>query len=259
MNIFNFGGSFRFELCCITNTGKIRQHNEDNFCFFGEIMEEEHQSHPLIDHIVSDGDRGFSVALFDGMGGEVHGEYASRAAAEMFRDYSYHISEWTDDELSAMFNAMNKRLCDVSSERHISSMGTTAVMMGYNGKEIIISNIGDSRGFIVRERMIRQLTVDHDNRKMLESMGIKKKPALTQYLGMDIEEIVLVPDTCRFSPKKGDRYLICSDGLTDMVSPEEICFLLSRSNLQDDTEILVETALQNGGVDNITLITCEVK
>lgn len=257
MNLFNFGGVRRFELCCITDTGKIRQHNEDNFCFFGQIMAEEHQSHALITHTVSEKDRRFSVALFDGMGGEVHGEYASRAAAEMFRRYSEQIADWTDEELSGMFNAMNRTLCGISSERHISSMGTTAVILAYDGKDIVFSNIGDSRGFIVRDGRITQMTVDHDNRKMLESMGINKKPGLTQYLGMDIDEIVLVPDTARISPKRGDRYLICSDGLTDMVTPEEIAFLLSRSNLHDDTEVLLETALQNGGADNITLITCE--
>ena len=89
-------------------------------------------------------------------------------------------------------------------------------------------------------------------------MNKTKKPGLIQYLGMDPGEIILEPTIHSSDLQKGDTYLICSDGLTDMVTEADIASLLNKAaDAEEATAGLVELALENGGKDNITAIVCK--
>jgi len=133
-------------------------------------------------------------------------------------------------------------------------MGTTAAMLMCGPKDIFICNVGDSRIYHYVKKNMTQISHDHS------AVGITgRKPPLTQNLGIPDTEFVIEPHAAKRAYNNGDRYLICSDGLTDMVSDDEITEIMgSRGNIRDTAQKLMERALERGGIDNITLILCEV-
>lgn len=120
-------------------------------------------------------------------------------------------------------------------------------------------NLGDSRAFWQQNDKLQQLSVDHTDQKMLLSQGITaRRPGLTQHPGIEPEDMILQPTTVRIRICPDDRFLLCTDGLTDMLGPEEI---QSTLKLQEPVETAAEGfgwALENGGQDNITTVCCRI-
>lgn len=150
-------------------------------------------------------------------------------------------------------------------------MGSTAVLLNYEFGKVRVTNLGDSRAYLFRNKKLHQLSVDHTTenhmREIQKSMGISKsieesgmQHALTQHLGIPEEEFLLEPAESEWIPvQKGDLFLLCSDGLTNMVKNDQIAEILgARASLRAKKERLIQEALDNGGKDNITVILLEV-
>ena len=150
---------------------------------------------------------------------------------------------------------MNQAVCNYGTENRIDSMGTTAAMLAFGDDIIYGCNLGDSRIYRSSSGKFGQISEDH----ILGRHFLGKAP-LTQYLGMKEEDLQLVPSVSGYPIIEGDRYLICSDGITDMLSDGEIADIFTREISTEETvQVLVERALKKGGRDNITVILCEIE
>ena len=253
---------FSIRAACVCDIGKIRKNNEDNFLFNKTILNIDHHSmgSPLTYkswwHCSS------FFAVFDGMGGEACGEAASYVAAKCTKIMwarSHRKIPDPIDFLNHLFQEVNLAVFRKSEEMHVSRMGSTMAMLWIKGKCACVGNLGDSKVFRLRDGTLEQLSVDHTDAQELKKWGIDRKPRLTQHLGIDPDEMRIEPYVASFPIKRKDYYLVCSDGLTDMLSEDEIQRTITDSrNVVDCTEQLLQKALDNGGKDNITVIVCKV-
>ena len=249
--------SYEIDYTVLCEKGKVRGKNQDNFWCAGKFLDSDNDG---LNELVSGKEcKSCSVfAVFDGMGGENHGEIAAYIAAKTFDSICgahKNIHNNTGYFLLESCYKLNEEICLYSKINRSGNMGTTAAVIAFGRKEVYICNIGDSKIYRYSEGTLTQLTVDH-----IMSYNRKKKPALTQHLGIPRTEFVIEPHISSHKYNKKDRYLICSDGLTDMVTPEEIKNIIaSYENIPECANKLMSTALTNGGIDNITVILCEIK
>lgn len=250
--------AYQIEYAYTCHIGKIRNNNEDNFWCCGDSLEAQNQG---MSHIRS----GYMkqseyplLAVFDGMGGESCGEMAAFLAAEAcgehFKTAKDGIRNDPEEFLNEICESMNQAICDYGRTNKINSMGTTAALLAFAEDAVYSCNLGDSRIYKSDREKIYQISQDH-----VLGRSLFGKAPLTQYLGMEEENLQLEPSISRQEIKIGDRFLLCSDGITDMLSDGEIADILSRDiPVAKTVEILVDRALKKGGRDNITVVLCEI-
>ncbi|MCI8489807.1 MAG: serine/threonine-protein phosphatase [Lachnospiraceae bacterium] len=250
---------FQIEAACISHMGRIRGNNEDNFYFNGQSLMAEHESMPEPVTGVFSSSEKIAVAVFDGMGGENAGETASYAAAEAFRKICRQ-TKISKTGLLQMMRTLNVQVCKKAEEEKLGQIGTTATILYFYADYAYIANVGDSPAYILRNGRLKQISEKHTNEELLRLSGLKNRtPALTQFLGIAEEELYLEPYLAGVELEAGDICLLCSDGLTDMVTKENIQAILSNHmSSRHMVTTLLETALQHGGRDNITIICCRV-
>jgi len=200
-------------------------------------------------------------AVADGMGGAKAGEVASAMAAEAFEGES-DSGEAAEVQLSRILREANRRIYDlaVSDDSH-RGMGTTVTAAKVTGDEVSLGHVGDSRAYRLRDGDLEQLTRDHSLVAELERSGQitpeaaehhPQRSIITRALGPEPDVQV---DTYTLAGRAGDVFLICSDGLTSMISDEELAAILrSSESLDAAAESLVRAANQSGGKDNITVV-----
>ena len=256
----NAGRDPYIDMACSTHTGNVRAHNEDNFSFDEIFMDEEHQSLDRILCMRQPVSRNPAAALFDGMGGESAGEKASYAAARTFTQLCDEES-WDQERLSRVIHRMNEAVCREKLSGRYESMGCTAAVIAFSDGQMLCANLGDSPVFLFRDRRLIQLSVHHTNEALLRERGITgRKPGLTQFLGIEEEDYIIEPQISSAELHAGDLFLLCSDGLTDMCTEEEITEILSKGeDPASMTAELTDAALRHGGRDNITVILCRVE
>ena len=237
---------------CISHIGNVRSVNQDNFICEGLYIETDSPQieFPLTGSVASKASTLFGV--FDGMAGEECGEIASYIAAKEAAETHFDKSGVTD--LIEYCKQANKKICDYAVNHSISAMGTTAAMLLFAKSEIILCNIGDSKIFRFADGELEQISKDH---VVISAFGTK--PPLSQNLGIPPDQLLIEPYLSRGRYKNGDKYLICSDGLTDMLTLEEIKGLLTSQLVEESATNLVNKALENGGKDNVTVILLEIK
>lgn len=243
---------FLIKYCSINLKGGVRKTNQDNFFVQNRYRK---SNEPDIDLIYSGEFSSIDneiIAVYDGMGGEACGEIASLIAASETPRY-LNLSE--ENYLLGLCKYLNQKVCDFAKMNNVSSMGSTAAVMRFEKDKIFICNLGDSRIYRIREDGIKQISKDHI---LTDFCG--KKPPITQFLGIPETDMLIEPYLAAGEYIDGDKYLLCSDGLTDMVHEEDIFSIVSKNstNVEAATKELVSKALQNGGVDNITAILCEI-
>jgi protein phosphatase len=248
--------SYNIEYAVLCDTGLVRSKNQDNFWCMGEFLENENDG--LAEPIAGTADaKGFpAFAVFDGMGGEQQGEVAAYLAARSF-DIIYKEGDKSDIKqfLLDACTGMNKAICLHIEEQQLRYSGSTAAILMLGKKEIYVCNIGDSRVYQFNNGELTQISHDHS-----EISFTSRKPALTQSLGISEAEFVIAPYVAKGAYESGDKYLICSDGLTDMLTDEEISQTMSENNdVVECAEALLQKALESGGNDNITIILCEIR
>lgn len=251
---------FTLDAACGSNIGKRRYNNEDNFFFDGMCMEEQNDGthNPL--YMEQPLKQAVCLAVFDGMGGENYGETASFTAACAMKEYVREPKDFYIPErkyLLKMASKLNSAVVDKAHELLTSRMGTTLAVLYFTSRYVYCCNVGDSRVFRLRDNVFTQISEDHVSQR---PMPAGRKAPLTQHLGMDPAEVLLVPYVAKGDIQKGDQYLICSDGLTDMVENVTIAdILINNSDAQDAVLALTSAAMQNGGKDNITVIVCHIR
>lgn len=221
-----------------TDTGRQRRANEDSLL-----------ARPPL----------FVVA--DGMGGAQAGEVASRIAIEAFAQGLGDVAQ-PEDGLAARATAANARIYELShSSAEHAGMGTTLTAAYVGPAEIAIAHVGDSRAYRLRGGELMRLTDDHSLVDELlrqgkitpeEAADHPQRSVITRALG---PEPAVDVDTCSYSACAGDAYLLCSDGLTTMVSEERLAEILrSHADLREAGEALIAAANEAGGRDNITVV-----
>ena len=224
-----------------TDTGRVRDHNEDSY-----VVEP-----PL-------------YAIADGMGGAKAGEVASQLALETIVDLRRSGDTALEDDVRQA-----NRIVFARSEEDpkFAGMGTTLTAVLASAEALHLVHVGDSRAYLLREGRLRQLTQDHTLvDRMVEAGEISRDEAdvhpqrnvLIRSLGTEPKIDVDAQDVGLL---EGDRVLICSDGLTDMVTEDQLVAILdaTEGNPQDAADRLVRAANRAGGVDNITAIVLEVQ
>ncbi|MBQ9437342.1 MAG: serine/threonine-protein phosphatase [Lachnospiraceae bacterium] len=265
--------AYHVSFACISNVGRVRPANQDNFFCAGRFLGDEagNMDFPLQGSFGAGAPLLFGV--FDGLGGEERGEMASFLAAKRFAGAA--LKKGSEQELVDLCLKANEDICAFAKENQVRRMGTTAALLAFSNAGIALCNIGDSRIFRFSSGKLEQLSEDH-----LGLAPFGKKAPLSQCLGIPKEEMRIEPYSCYLKPRDQDLYLICSDGLTDMVENPEIEKVLAETDpsgsqmdprllertivpgmemahlggLGASARILLHKALENGGRDNITLI-----
>lgn len=241
-----------YSLCC--NKGKLRRKNQDNFLCDGEFLTVENNGlEEVKSGRLTSKDKAV-LAVFDGMGGEQMGEYAACIAASALKEFLSEKDTDSKEALEGYCLDMNRSICRFAKEKSIRSMGTTACLINFAEKQINLCNIGDSKIYRFEGSAMLQLSVDH---AIKTANG---KAPLTQFLGVPEEEFIIQPHCTSAEYRKGDIFLVCSDGLTDMVDLQSIQGVLSSGeSMKCCAETLLSMALEAGGRDNITVLLCRVK
>jgi serine/threonine protein phosphatase PrpC len=223
----------------LSDPGRVRRRNEDAFVC----------DPPL-----------FAVA--DGMGGAQAGEVASRLAAAAFHEY--HEADALDPEarLRSIIQEANRRIyARASTDPHASGMGTTITAALVTGSRVSVGHVGDSRAYLFRDEVLEQLTEDHSLVADLvrsgrltpeEAEAHPQRSVITRALGTDAAVSV---DSFSVEAKPGDVYLLCSDGLTTMLSSDSVRSALAEtSTLEEAARRLIGEANAAGGEDNVTVV-----
>jgi serine/threonine protein phosphatase PrpC len=214
-------------------------------------------------------DLGF-FAVADGMGGAASGEIASRifidSAKKVFNQGSREPGLEMQSLIQESFRLGNDRILKhVLSNPRDKGMGCTAELIAFSGDSYLVGHVGDSRTYLFREEKLRQITKDHSIVQEQADMGLitpeeARKHALRNIVlrAVGINPAVAL-DLTRGKSLSNDVFLLCSDGLTDMVDDSLIQRVLSSSHsLNGKVEHLIESAISAGGYDNITVVLCEV-
>lgn len=239
-----------------SDVGRERAHNEDAI---------------LVD------DERKLVVLADGMGGYQAGEVASQLAVDVVCDdlYRLDISEAelgridpntgtsvAMRQLRSAIEKANNRICSVARGcEDLNGMGTTIVAARFYDGRVAIAHVGDSRCYRLRDRALEQLTRDHSyvqdqfEKGLISKQDAKNSPQknlITRALGIDA---IAEADAKEYRTRPGDLYLLCSDGLSDLVDDEAIQIALSTEKAPGEhIKSLIDTANANGGRDNISVI-----
>jgi serine/threonine protein phosphatase PrpC len=226
----------------ITDPGRKRRHNEDAFVF----------EPPLF-------------AIADGMGGAQAGEVASRLAAAALKESGADAGG--EQRIVDLIQEANRRVYDRSStDPNTSGMGTTITVALVEDGRVAFGHVGDSRAYLIRDGAMEQVTEDHSLiNELLKSGKLTaeeaethpQKSVITRALGTDPDVDV---DTFTIDAVSGDFFLLCSDGLTDMVDEETILDLVERNrrDIEAALKALVRAANRGGGEDNITVVAFEI-
>jgi serine/threonine protein phosphatase PrpC len=238
-------------VAALTNVGKRREVNEDCIAV-GASIHVESMSAPLVDALSLSSPCFCLVA--DGMGGHPAGDIASRMAVE-FLITELQNAATSDDALIAAVRRANLVLyAEMKRTPEVSGMGTTIAGLAASATELVAFNVGDSRIYRVRNGVPEQLSTDDTEHIMTSFLALEfPMRALSQCLGgfAGIEEVT--PHVVREPAQPNAEYLICSDGLHDMLSDAEIAGCLV-PDLRDSVRTLFERAMDAGGIDNVSII-----
>jgi len=242
-----------------TDQGRIRHNNEDNFY----VRE----------------DRGLLVVA-DGMGGHASGEVASRLAVDVIRDYfddaegeKPFVGDFDDrcqettNRLGAAIRLANMAIHEAAQGNpKYAGMGTTVAAVLIQGNRMGIAHVGDSRVYLARAGDLSQLTDDHSlvaeqvKRELIspeEALAAENRNILTRALGI-VPEVKV--DLGEMTLADGDRVLLCSDGLSTMVTDEDMLAVLEQAaDVEAACETLVQMANDHGGRDNVTVVLAEIR
>jgi PPM family protein phosphatase len=262
---------FALDAAVATHQGRVRNNNEDNFYFDGLFLEGEAVAHPF-EQAAKKNSRDAIFAVCDGMGGEAFGEEASLLAVQTIQQFHPDLTNKHKSYLEVIekcINQANQTICD-RSVKHGKRSGATMAVLHFDENKVTATNLGDSRIYLYRNQKLEQISTDHTQVQTLLKSGVispqqamthASRNKLTQHLGIFPDELILepasrtLPDTAT-----GDVWLLCSDGLTDMLGDAEIRSVIqSQGSATGICSTLVSMALARGGLDNITVLVVCVK
>jgi PPM family protein phosphatase len=268
-------GRVRVDYAAQTHQGLVRTNNEDHFFVsrFGRFLT------PLSTNLQGHArtlfeEEGYGMAVADGLGGAAGGERASDLAIRGLLGLVFHTPDWIISTGATEAERVMKRMADrfrqidellVEEGKYdpdVAGMGTTLTLACNVGESLVVTHVGDSRAYLFRDGKLHQLTHDHTVAQALVDQGLIQRKedvatrlqhSLTKLLGgagkqceADVQRILL---------RDQDTLLLCTDGLTDMVSDAQIADVLASSPpAADAAQALIGLALKQGGIDNVTVI-----
>jgi PPM family protein phosphatase len=246
----------------ICHTGRVRRANEDS-CIAGQEFSRASSENPTS---ISIGSGPWIVAVSDGIGGHLGGAEASR---EVVRGLA-ECQRVTPLSICEILQRLNRRLCERGvKEPELAAMGATVAGIGCGGRGVFAFNVGDSRVYRMHGKRLVQLTRDDSEAEDLIDQGLLERNegarpgflhALTQAIGGREEVVDVEVHVHSLHVEQPSRYLICTDGLTDMVISADIEDILVREcDAEAAATALFEKAMKAGGVDNITVAVIEIE
>ena len=241
-----------------SETGLVRTNNEDNFFCNGIFMSNSEREKPFFLKGRTKVPCIFGVC--DGMGGEDCGEIASFLTVETLSEYAEKIKLGSNKNVNDFVRASNAKLLSLMNKNNIRT-GTTLALVVIKENFFTAYNLGDSRIYRVQNKRLIRVTDDHTVAEDKVRLGLltpkqaektPEKNFLTKCIGIFDNEVT--PDVNGpYDFNENEKILICSDGLTDMLSYNEIAnIILSTNDISETVNNLVNKALQNGGKDNVT-------
>lgn len=246
-----------------------RPDNEDNYFLDGTYLPEGGED--TAPRAVGLRSRGV-LAVFDGMGGEQAGEYASYTAADLLRKQKSELLGVRDQE--AFRDAVQRYVREVNGQLRRRSgelqatIGAAMAMLLLRGREAMICNLGDCRIYCLRGGKLSLLTRDHTLAAFLQRRGDltpeeartdPRRHALMRHLGSDQGEDALQPFFRRMELEPGDRFLLCSDGVSGSLEEKEMIRLLGKGVPAAAAEALTDAAIRGGSRDNLTALCVQIR
>ncbi len=271
-----FSSQVRIDVSGLSHVGLLRANNEDQFYIARMSRALETMSTSLAETEVPARaeEVNYAMVLADGMGGHAAGEVASRMAISMLISLVLELPNWilkVDDDAA---HEMEKRSRSIVrkvgammfKEGHdhaeLRGMGSTLTIARSLGRDLLIIHVGDSRAYLLRAGKLNRLTRDHTYAQMLVDCGRLDacdladsgvRHILTNALGGSTADVDVDVDLLQL--ENGDRLMLCSDGLSDLVDDEAITkTLIAKPVSKDACEQLVQMALDAGGRDNVTVV-----
>lgn len=272
----DFSAKVQVDLAALSDKGNVRTNNEDHYLIVRVERSLETLMTNLTEGVIPNrfAEVGYGLLVADGMGGQAAGEVASRLAISTLVNLFLHTPDWIMREGEPEAEQMKQRMAErykivdaavrehAESDPALAGMGTTMTLACSLGRTLILAHIGDSRVYLVRGNECHQLTRDHTLAQGLVELGIirpdqvtghRLKHSLTRVIGAgkslgdaEVQHLAL---------SDGDQLLLCTDGLTDMVHPSKIAAILRESKSSNDAgRALLDAALENGGMDNVTVL-----
>ncbi len=267
----------RVDAAGLSDRGKVRPRNEDHFYVArcGRFLERLFTNLPEDEMPPRFDETGYAAVVADGIGGSAAGEVASKLAITTLINLALGTPDWilrldgdsVPRRLQRRFRERFDQIRAVMTEQAstdptLHGFGTTMTVSLSLGQSLLVTHIGDSRAYLLRQQRLHQLTRDHTMAQALADQGLlapqevatsRLRHVLTRSLGAevgcaepDVQEVVLLD---------GDSLLLCTDGLTDMVGDEEIAATLAGGDTAERAcQRLVEAALAAGGKDNVTVV-----
>ncbi|MGH3499089.1 MAG: PP2C family protein-serine/threonine phosphatase [Nocardioidaceae bacterium] len=205
------------------------------------------------------------LVVADGVGGQAFGDVASAESVAALRRLDVPPPDDMIEALAGAMHRANDRLTEVIETRpETEGMGTTMIAMLFNGEQVAMGHIGDSRAYLLRDGELAQLTQDHTFVQSLVDEGriteeeARFHPHRNLVLRVLQGQHDIEPDLTTFEVQPADRLLICSDGLSGFVDADEIAELLGRGSIDDACANLVRVALTSGSTDNVTVVIGEI-
>lgn len=256
---------FKIKTAVGTHVGKVRKNNEDNFYLSGHIRSDVSQREAS--YRWNGKANRFLAAVADGMGGEDRGETASLIAVENLVPCAL---EQLPNAAVDCIRAANHKICIEIEHNGGKRIGSTLAALYIDQGQAVCCNIGDSRVYHLRGGVLHQISVDHNRARNMVELGVltleqaaqhPSRHELTQHLGIFEEEFLIEP---AFSEpillQDSDRFLLCSDGLTDMVAEDRLSELVGGSEPpEEQVSKLIQLALDQGGHDNITALVVQIQ
>jgi protein phosphatase len=263
------------EFGAVTHPGLVRPTNED--CFLvgrvERVLETVTSNLPIGLVATRSGEAVYGMVVADGLGGSAAGEVASQLAISTLVNLVLHTPDW----VMRTGDAESKRILDRIVERYrrigaaldelaqsdpdLRGMATTMTLAASNGPDLFLGHVGDSRAYLFRRGDLFRLTHDHTYAQELADHGLirqyevdthRLRHVLTRALGPQGDRVRV--DVRQLSLRDEDQLLLCSDGLTGMVSERAIVELLGRGTAAEACQALVDAALDRGGKDNVTAV-----
>ncbi|MEE0264668.1 MAG: protein phosphatase 2C domain-containing protein [Acutalibacteraceae bacterium] len=250
-----------------SDIGISRSNNEDNYYLNGKypIFDDDTDSASDFHPAVTEG----VFAVFDGMGGQSKGEFASLTAAQTLDKYKDKVVRGNTSKVYEYISDANKIICD-EMKKHNERIGCTMAMLTISDGIAQAYNLGDSSIYHISNKKITKLTRDHTVAEQMYRMNALteeearrdvRRHSLTKHLGMFADENDLKPyisNNIRVS--NGDMFLLCTDGITNTVTEKEIKKILDMfdGRCKKSVNALIELAIENGSDDNLTAMVIRI-
>ena len=241
-----------------TDTGRVRDHNEDDFvALWGE------ESPPGVDAL---------LVVADGMGGHAAGEVASKMTVDgivqSLNDQGEEVSKLEGNAFGAflgkVLEEVNQDVWQAGQEDDKRGMGTTCTLAAIRSDQLFLAHIGDSRAYLFREGNLHQVSKDHSWVEDAVDQGVitreqarihPNRNVITRAIGLEQQPKI---DTYVMPLVEGDLLLLCSDGLNSMIPDDDIHRILTGSSQEDVCQALIDAANDQGGHDNTTVVIAAI-